>query len=49
MYWYEVRETAAITGPNYHICKQLLYENGLRSDIDINIIIEDEKQAGAWL
>jgi cytidine deaminase len=30
----------AITGPNCHICKQLLYENALRSGIDIQVVME---------
>jgi cytidine deaminase len=36
-------ETAviAVTGPNCHICKQLLWEQSLRSGIDIVVIIED--------
>lgn len=35
-------EIIAITGPNCHICKQLIYENSLRSGIDILIIFEEE-------
>ena len=31
----------AITGPNCHICKQLIYESSLRSGIDVNVIIEE--------
>ncbi len=34
-------EIVAITGPNCHICKQLIYESGLRSGIDTIIIIEE--------
>lgn len=32
---------AAITGPNCHICKQLIYESSLRSGIDTAVIIEE--------
>ena len=32
----------AITGPNCHICKQLIYENSLRSKIDIVVLIQEE-------
>lgn len=35
------REVVAITGPNCHICKQLIYENSLRSGIDIVIVFEE--------
>lgn len=35
-------EIVAITGPNCHICKQLIYESSLRSGIDTLIIIEDK-------
>ncbi|HUW21874.1 MAG TPA: hypothetical protein VMW41_04375 [Candidatus Bathyarchaeia archaeon] len=35
-------EIIAITGPNCHICKQLIYENSLRSGIDTLIIFEEE-------
>jgi len=34
-------EIVAITGPNCHICKQLIYENSLRSGIDILIILKE--------
>lgn len=34
-------EIVAITGPNCHICKQLIYESSLRSEIDTLIIIEE--------
>ena len=34
----------AITGPNCHICKQLIYENALRTGNDILIIIEENKK-----
>ncbi len=32
----------AITGPNCHICKQLIYESSLRSGLDTLIIIEEQ-------
>jgi len=32
----------AITGPNCHMCKQLLWENSLRSGIDIVVLIEED-------
>jgi cytidine deaminase len=35
-------EIVAITGPNCHICKQLIYESSLRSGIDTVVIIEEE-------
>ena len=38
------REILAITGPNCHICKQLIYENSLRSGIDILVIIKEKNQ-----
>ena len=36
------KDIIAITGPNCHICKQLIYESSLRSGIDVVIIIEEE-------
>lgn len=35
-------EIIAITGPNCHICKQLIWENSLRSGIDIVVLIEEK-------
>lgn len=32
----------AITGPNCHICKQLIYESSLRSGIDSLVIIKEK-------
>jgi len=32
----------AITGPNCHCCKQLIYESSLRSGIDIVVVIEED-------
>lgn len=37
-------EIIAITGPNCHICKQFIWENSLRSNIDIIIVIEENSQ-----
>ncbi len=34
----------AITGPNCHICKQLIYESSLKSGLDTLVIIEEEGQ-----
>lgn len=36
------KEIVAITGPNCHICKQLIYESSLRSGIDTLIIIQEK-------
>lgn len=38
------KDIVAITGPNCHICKQLIYENGLRSGIDVMVVIEEGNQ-----
>lgn len=35
------KDIVAITGPNCHICKQLIYESSLNSGIDIVVIIEE--------
>jgi cytidine deaminase len=32
----------AITGPNCHNCKQLIWESSIRSKIDTLVIIEEE-------
>lgn len=37
------KEIVAITGPNCHICKQLIYESSLNSGIDVLIIIKGDK------
>jgi cytidine deaminase len=34
-------EIVAITGPNCHICKQLIYESSLKSGIDVVVIVKD--------
>ncbi len=36
------KDIVAITGPNCHICKQLIYENSLRSGIDILVVIKED-------
>lgn len=36
------KNIAAITGPNCHVCKQLLYENGLNSGIDIMVVMSNQ-------
>lgn len=38
------KDIVAITGPNCHICKQLIYESSLRSSIDVVVIIEEDSQ-----
>src|SRR4030042_126538 len=38
------KDIIAITGPNCHICKQLIYESSLRSGIDVIIVIEEDNQ-----
>ncbi|HLD24454.1 MAG TPA: hypothetical protein VJB96_00910 [Patescibacteria group bacterium] len=34
-------EIIAITGPNCHICKQLIWESSLRSGIEIQVIVQE--------
>ncbi len=36
------KEIVAITGPNCHCCKQLIWESSLRSGIDTVVIIEEK-------
>lgn len=36
------KDIIAITGPNCHICKQLLWESSLNSGIDLQIVIKEE-------
>ncbi|HHT9136980.1 MAG TPA: cytidine deaminase family protein [Candidatus Wunengus sp. YC60] len=36
------KDIVAITGPNCHICKQLIYESSLRSGIDVLVVIKEE-------
>lgn len=35
-------EIIAITGPNCHICKQLIWESSLRTGIDIVVLMEED-------
>lgn len=35
------KDIVAMTGPNCHICKQLIYESSLNSGIDVLIIIKE--------
>ena len=35
------KDIVAITGPNCHICKQLIWESALRSGIDVQIVMEE--------
>lgn len=35
------KDIVAITGPNCHICKQLIYESSLNSGIDVLVIIKE--------
>lgn len=37
------KDIVAITGPNCHICKQLIYESSIRSGIDTLVIIKEKK------
>jgi len=36
------KDVIAITGPNCHMCKQLIWESGLNSGNDIQIIMEED-------
>ena len=36
------RNIVAITGPNCHMCKQIIWESALHSGIDIQIIMEED-------
>ncbi|MCX6745733.1 MAG: cytidine deaminase [Candidatus Parcubacteria bacterium] len=38
------KDIVAITGPNCHICKQLIYESSLKSGIEVVVIIEEDNQ-----
>jgi cytidine deaminase len=38
------KDIVAITGPNCHICKQLIYESSLRSSIDVVVVFEEDNQ-----
>lgn len=34
------KEVIAITGPNCHMCKQLIYESGLHSGVDVVVVMK---------
>ena len=36
------KDVVAITGPNCHICKQLIWESALNSGIDIQIVLNEK-------
>jgi len=38
------KEIVAITGPNCHICKQLIWESSLRSGIEIVVVIKEKNK-----
>ncbi|HUV47174.1 MAG TPA: hypothetical protein VMW29_03505 [Candidatus Bathyarchaeia archaeon] len=38
------KDVIAITGPNCHICKQLIYESSLRSGIDTVVLIKEKEE-----
>jgi cytidine deaminase len=38
------KDIVAITGPNCHICKQLIYESSLNSGIDVLVIIKESDE-----
>ena len=38
------KDIVAITGPNCHICKQLIYESSLRSGIETVVIISEDDE-----
>lgn len=38
------RDVIAITGPNCHICKQLIWERALKTGIDIQVVMEEGGQ-----
>lgn len=38
------KEIVAITGPNCHICKQLIYESSLRSGIDVLVLVKEDDE-----
>lgn len=37
------KNIVAITGPNCHICKQLIYESSLNSGIEIVVVIKEDE------
>jgi len=38
------KNIVGITGPNCHICKQLIWESSLRSGIEVQVIIEENSE-----
>lgn len=38
------KEIVAVTGPNCHLCKQLLWENSIRSGIEIMVVFKTEPE-----
>lgn len=38
------KEIIAITGPNCHACKQLIWENALKSGIDIQVVFREKSR-----
>lgn len=43
------KNVIAITGPNCHICKQLIWESALRSGTDIIIVMEVEEDVISYV
>src|SRR4030042_3928061 len=41
---HDEKEIIAITGPNCHICKQLIWESSLKSGIEIQVIIKENNR-----
>lgn len=38
------KEIVAITGPNCHICKQLIWESSINSGIEVQVIIKEKNK-----
>jgi len=38
------KEIIAITGPNCHACKQLIWENAVKSGIDIQVVFKEKSR-----
>jgi len=38
------KEIIAITGPNCHACKQLIWENAVKNGIDIQVIFKEKSR-----
>lgn len=41
---HDEKEIIAITGPNCHICKQLIWESSLNSGIEIQVVFKENNQ-----